>query len=116
MDKLESKDKTVDDSLGEPDSQPAPQTVPPPEPFDIVEFMKDKLPPYIARCFLAAGFDSKEVIALMDTSEIQTILYLSLRHLLKNTIQIIKIFVVARCIHLFFHLDTGSVYVILCLM
>ena len=69
MDKLESKNKTVDDSLGEPDSQPAPQTVPPPEPFDIVEFMKDKLPPYIARCFLAAGFDSTEVIALMDTSE-----------------------------------------------
>ena len=74
--------------------------------------MKDKLPPYIARCFLAAGFDSTEVIALMDTS---AILYLSLSHSLKNTIQIIKIFVVARYIHLFFHLDTGS-NVILCLM
>ena len=47
MDKLEFKDITVDDSLGEPDSQPAPQPVPAPEPFDIIEFMKVKLPPYI---------------------------------------------------------------------
>ena len=61
MDKLESKDKTVDDSLGEPDSQPAPQTVPPPVPFDIVKFMKDNLPPY--KVFSCCRFYNAEVIA-----------------------------------------------------
>ena len=65
MYKLESKDKTVDDPLGHPASQPAPQTVPAPEPFDIMKFTKDKLHSYIVRCFLAACFDSTEVIALM---------------------------------------------------
>ena len=31
--------------------------------------MRDNLPPYIVRCFLAAGFDTTEVISSMDTSE-----------------------------------------------
>ena len=31
--------------------------------------MQDKLPPYVIKCFLAAGFDTPDVMALMDTSE-----------------------------------------------
>ena len=41
----------------------------PPEPFDIVEFMKEKLPPYNVTSFLTADFDSTEAISLMNTSE-----------------------------------------------
>ena len=40
-----------------------------PELFNLEDFMKEKLPPYIVRCFLAAGFDSMDVIASMNISE-----------------------------------------------
>ena len=36
---------------------------------DDESFMQDKLPPYVVKCFLAAGFDTPDVIASMDTSE-----------------------------------------------
>ena len=36
---------------------------------DVESFMQDKLPPYVVKCFLAAGFDTPDVIASMDTSE-----------------------------------------------
>lgn len=39
------------------------------EQFDVKEFMKEKLPSYVVRCFLAAGFDTAEVIASMDPSD-----------------------------------------------
>ncbi len=36
---------------------------------DVESFMQDRLPPYVVKCFLAAGFDTPEVITSMDTSE-----------------------------------------------
>ena len=36
---------------------------------DVESFLQDKLPPYVVKCFLAAGFDTPDVIASMDTSE-----------------------------------------------
>ena len=43
------------------------------EPVDLHEdlhaLMKEKLPPYVVRCFLAAGYDEADVISSMDTSE-----------------------------------------------
>ena len=62
MDEPEPEDKPEDGNQG---GQPEPQ----PQSFNVVEFMKEKLPPYIVRCFLAAGFDTIEVIASMDVSE-----------------------------------------------
>ena len=32
--------------------------------FDVVELMREKLPSYIVNRFLAAGYDSKEIIIL----------------------------------------------------
>lgn len=37
--------------------------------LDVVELMKANLPPYIVRCFLAAGYDTLEVISSMDITE-----------------------------------------------
>ena len=34
--------------------------------IDIVELMEERLPPYVVRCFLAAGYDTPEVISSMD--------------------------------------------------
>ena len=36
---------------------------------DLHALMKEKLPPYVVRCFLAAGYDEADVISSMDTSE-----------------------------------------------
>ena len=47
------------------DENPDPKE-PPNEQF---EFMKEKLPPYVVQCFLAAGFDTAEVISSMDPSD-----------------------------------------------
>ena len=37
--------------------------------IDIVELMEERLPPYVVRCFLAAGYDTPEVISSMDICE-----------------------------------------------
>ena len=37
--------------------------------IDIVNLMEERLPPYILRCFLAAGYDTPEVISSMDLRE-----------------------------------------------
>lgn len=37
--------------------------------YDVESFMRDRLPPYVVKCFLVAGFDTPDVIASMDTSE-----------------------------------------------
>lgn len=47
---------------------PEPEELPN-EQFNVEEFMREKLPPYVVRCFLASGFDTAEVISSMDASE-----------------------------------------------
>ena len=37
--------------------------------IDIVKLMEERLPPYVVRCFLAAGYDTPEVISSMDIRE-----------------------------------------------
>ena len=37
--------------------------------IDIVKLMEERLPPYVVRCFLAAGYDTPEVISSMDICE-----------------------------------------------
>jgi hypothetical protein len=39
------------------------------ESFDIQSLMRERLPDYIVKCFLAAGFDVPEVISTMDISD-----------------------------------------------
>ena len=48
----------MDEPLDEASSKP-----------DLMKVMEEKLPPYIRKCFLAAGFDTFEVISSMDVSE-----------------------------------------------
>jgi len=39
------------------------------QPLDILSLLKDKLPDYIVRCFLASGYDDPDVIATMDVTD-----------------------------------------------
>ena len=36
--------------------------------FDLIKLMRERLPTYIVNCFLAAGYDSEEIIISMDVS------------------------------------------------
>lgn len=39
--------------------------------IDVIELMKQKLPDYVVKCLLSAGYDEIEVLSTMDTSEKQ---------------------------------------------
>ena len=37
--------------------------------IDVLEMMKQKLPEYVVKCLISAGYDEIEVLSTMDTSE-----------------------------------------------
>jgi len=39
---------------------------------ELLSLMKEKLPGYVLKCFLATGFNSEEAIAYMDTNSVKT--------------------------------------------
>ena len=39
--------------------------------IDVLEMMKQKLPEYVVKCLISAGYDEIEVLPTMDTSEKQ---------------------------------------------
>ena len=85
--------------------------------FDVIRLMKQTLPAHVVKSFLAAGYDSKEVLASMDVSSKKGNSITEIESSLKDPFLMIILCVVHfhhQNIHMNFLLDTEYVYAILC--
>ena len=85
--------------------------------FDVVELMREKLPSYIVNRFLAAGYDSKEIITSMDVTNRKGNSIGEIEKYIERSFLTMKPCVahfLHQSIHMNFHQDIGYVYAILC--
>ena len=75
--------------------------------------MKQKLPEYVAKCLMSAGYDEKEVLSTMGTSESKEIRLKRLKALLRRDMQTALNIFHFHLTHLSFHLGIEFKYAIL---